>query len=71
MAANTKPGIATAAATAKELAEFTARHRATILTVVAAVSPGDLAAVTAALDAIQTFNTLFQKIYELWVATIY
>lgn len=71
MAANTKPGVATSAATLKALAEFTSRHRATILAVVAAVSPSDVAAVTAAMDAIQTFNTLFQKIYDLWIATLY
>ena len=52
--------------TLKELAAFTAKHRATILATVLVLSPSDVAAVTAALDFLQTTVALFARVYDLW-----
>lgn len=68
MSANSKPGIASAYLEIKALAAFTAKYRASILAIVTLLSPGDVAAVVAALDFIQSMVGLFQRIYDLWEA---
>jgi len=61
-----KPGLSTAAATLKELSAFLGRYRQTIIAVVTVISPGDVTAVNAAIDAITTFAGLFERLYDTW-----
>jgi hypothetical protein len=48
-----------------ELAKFFVKHRTTIVAVVSIASPGDLAAVNAAMDAVISAANLFQRILQV------
>lgn len=63
---NSKPGISTARNTLKVLASFLGKYRSSILATVTLISPGDEAAVAAAIDAIIAASELFERIYNVW-----
>lgn len=48
-----------------ELSKFIVKHKAVILSVTAIASPADVAAVSAALDAIVGFDALFERIHSI------
>lgn len=67
MAVNSKPGISTSYHVSKHLASFLGKYRAQIIATVTVISPADVAAVNAAIDAIVSASALFARIYETWI----
>lgn len=61
-----KPGLATVQARLAFLASFLGRYRNAIIAVVTVISPEDVTAVTAAIDAIVAASQLFDRIYDIW-----